>query len=65
MVVEWYNLCRDVLFNSFSKCHKMDGHGCILEIDESFFFHRDKNTTTVVCYVLIKEPEMKKLKSNK
>ncbi|XP_060871413.1 uncharacterized protein LOC132945664 [Metopolophium dirhodum] len=36
-VIDWYNLCRDVVVDQFSKRPKMGGPGYIVQIDESLF----------------------------
>jgi len=36
-VSDWYNLCRDVVFEQFKHRGKMGGKGYIVQIDESLF----------------------------
>jgi len=36
-VIDWYNLCHDVVVDQFSKRPKMEGPGYIVQIDESLF----------------------------
>ncbi|KAF0720306.1 Uncharacterized protein FWK35_00022339 [Aphis craccivora] len=49
-VVDWYNLCRDVVVYCFSRRQKMGGRGCIVEIDESLFQGKRKyNRGLLLC----------------
>ena len=36
-VIDWYNLCRNLIVDQFSKRPKMGGPGYIVQIDESLF----------------------------